>query len=85
MRNTPPPPAFRSTYFTITSEGTIEHKKVRCGPYTVFAPVKLRKAERGLQVDVNKAGSPPIPESYGGHYVFVLPGGEEYIDEKEAK
>ena len=55
------------------------------GPFTVFAPVKLRKAERGLQVDVNKAGSPPIPESCGGHYVFVLPGGEEYIDEKEAK
>jgi len=86
MRNTPPPPAFRSTYFTVTSEGTIEHRKLKCGPYTVHAPVKLKKGEkRGIACDENKAGWPPIPEKYGNHYIFMLPGGEEYIDEKEAK
>lgn len=80
---TPKPPAYRSSYFTITSEGTIPHKVLPCGPYMVHAPVKLKRGTRGLETDNNKAGWPPIPAKFGNHLIFVLPGGEEYIDEKE--
>jgi hypothetical protein len=67
----------------VTNEGTIEHKVLRIGGHTIYAPVKLKRGDRGLLTDENKQGCPPIPVKSGGKFVFMLPGGYEFIDDKE--
>jgi hypothetical protein len=83
---TPKPPPLRSFYATLTNEGSIPHKKIMVGGYLVYAPVKLKHGDgRSVAIDKKNSGHFPIPDKWEGKYIYMLPGGFEWIDESPAE